>query len=532
MQIAIRSSKAPAAILIPAAIAVLALVITPLANSLYAEVNAATTVQPVTKRFAKKDVKESPDFQKHVVPLLGRLGCNGRSCHGSFQGRGGLQFSLFGYDFKADHEALFAEDSPRVDRDDPQESLIIQKPTSDDEHEGGQRYQKGGWEHRLITNWIENGAKFQEDVHKLADLQIEPSLLQFAKANEKQQLKVVAIWDDGTREDVTPLCRYQSNNSENAKIDENGLVTSNKPGDTHVVVFYDKAVIPVPVIRPVSDRVGKKYPAIASRTKVDELVVQKLRRLGVVPSDVCSDAEFLRRVRLDLTGTLPQADEVKAFLEDKSKDKRAKKIDSLLKTPEYAAWWTTKLCDFTGNNEQQLNNLAPGNNRRRAGSDWYNWIQRRVADNTPYDELAAGIITSVSRPKDKSYREYCEEMSEVYRDGSGKEFAELDNMTFYWARRDLRQPPERAIAFAYSFMGVRIQCAQCHKHPFDQWSKQDFADFSKFFSTAVYATTGRDRTEYRKMIKELGLEGERNNILRRKLGPMLEEGKTVPFGEL
>lgn len=492
---------------------------------------ADDVMPPVTERFADKNVDETPDFQRHVVPLFGRLGCNGRSCHGSFQGRGGFRLSLFGYDFKADHEALFDKDSPRVDVKNVQDSLIIHKPTDEFEHEGGERYKKGSWEHRLLTNWIKGGAEFKSDVQKLVELEVTPNALHFAKADEQAQLRVTAVWEDGVREDVTPLCRFQSNNTENAQIDENGLVVSKKPGDTHVVVFYDKAVVPVPVVRPVSEQYGDRYPKIAASTKVDALVIDKLRRLGVVPSDLCTDSEFLRRVRLDLTGTLPTASEVKQFLADESPNKRSAKIDQLLETEEYSAWWATKLCDFTGNNEQQLNNLTPGGNRGQAGSDWYNWIRTRVAKNEPYDKLAAGIVTAVSRPEGMEYREYCEMMSELYREDD-KSFADLDGMSYYWARRDLRQPPERAIAFAYSFMGVRIQCAQCHKHPFDQWSKQDFEDFSKFFSTAVYAQNGRDRKEYNQMIKELGLQGERGGQLRRKLGPLLEEGKTVPFGEL
>ncbi|MGH9895046.1 MAG: DUF1549 domain-containing protein, partial [bacterium] len=316
---------------------------------------------PVAQRFASADVQETPSFQRHVSPLFGRLGCNGRSCHGSFQGRGGFRLSLFGYDFKADHEALTQGDAPRVDVENPLDSLVLNKPTDADMHEGGLRYKKDTWEYHVFRRWIEAGAKFSSDeVQKLVRLEVTPPEIQFAASGETVQLKAVAVWPDGTREDVTPLCRFTSNSEQVAKITETGLVTATDPGDTHLVAFYDNAVVSVPVIRPVSDKVGDGFPQVATNNKVDELVLEKLRKLGVVPSDLCTDAEFLRRVYLDLTGTLPTAAEVETFLADESPGKRSAKIDELLNTPAYVAWWTTKLCDYTGNNDRMLNQVNQG----------------------------------------------------------------------------------------------------------------------------------------------------------------------------
>jgi hypothetical protein len=496
------------------------------------EVSASETLQPIGQRFKSADVTETPSFQKHVVPLLGRLGCNGRACHGSFQGQGGFRLSLFGYDFQADHVALHDEESPRVDVNETDESLILVKPTDEEMHEGGQRYKLGSWEHHVLKNWVAGGAKFdKDDVKKLKLLEITPSEVLFQKAGERQQLRVVAVWEDGVREDVTPLCRFKSNDDQIAKVDENGLLIGNKRGDTDLIVSYDRAVVAVPVIRPTTDLVGDRYPAVETPTRIDELVVAKLRKLGVVPSDRAGDAEFLRRVRLDLTGTLPAAEEVTRFLEDKSPDKRARKVDELLETPAYAAWWTTKLCDFTGNSEQNLNNVSPM--RNSAPQEWYSWIHRRVKENVPYDELASGIINASSMRDDQTYREYCEEMSAIYRDDD-KSFADLPSMTYYWSRRDFQNDIEaRAIGFAYSFMGLRIQCAQCHKHPFDQWSKDDFHQFKNFFSRIVAgranAAPREHRAEYNKLVAELGLKGKRGNELRKLLPDLLEEGKAIPF---
>jgi Protein of unknown function (DUF1549)/Protein of unknown function (DUF1553) len=490
---------------------------------------AGKTIAPINQRFRSADTREVPDLRSHVIPMMGKLGCNGRACHGSFQGRGGFRLSLFGYDFKADHAAMTKGDKPRVNLAKPDESLIIRKPSSDLIHEGGQRYKKGSWEHHVFKRWIEGGAKgVSADHPDFQGLDITPKELLFSSKGQHVQLKVVAKWSDGTREDVTPICRYQSNDTQVCRIDATGRITSGEPGDTHVVVFYDAGVVPVPVIRPVSDRVGSNYPHIPTPTTVDKLVVAKLRKLGIVPSELSTDAEFLRRVSLDLTGTLPSAKEVKSFLADKSPTKRQKKIDQLLKSPAYVAWWTTKLCDFTGNNDDGLVNVTPA--RGQASSDWYKWIYKRVGNNTPYDKIVENIVLATSRNKGESYEEFCKSMSAIYHTDSKKSFADRDYMPYYWARRTFRQPNDRAIGFAYTFLGMRIQCAQCHKHPFDRWTKDDFTQFTGFFAST--ASGIRDRAEYQTMLKKLGIEGKRGNQARRELANLLKEGKTIPFQEV
>ncbi|MEX2173815.1 MAG: DUF1549 and DUF1553 domain-containing protein [Pirellulaceae bacterium] len=511
-----------------------------LAGGTIARSAEADVLPPVTERFQSETVEEIPSFQRHVSPLFGRLGCNGRSCHGSFQGRGDFRLSLFGYDFKADHDELLKGDPLRANAEKPLESLILVKPTDADMHEGGQRYKKGGWEYHVFRRWLEGGAKFDEktDAQKLVALDIQPAEILFQAPGEQVQLTAVAVWPDGTREDVTALCRFQSNSDQVATITTDGLMTATEPGDTHVVVSYDNAVIAVPVIRPVSDQVGDKYPQVATPTKIDELVVQKLRKLGVVPSDLSTDAEFLRRVSLDLIGTLPTVGEVEQFLADASPSKRADKIEQLMMTPAYAAWWTTKLCDYTGNNDQKLNANQLGGARGGPTQQWYDWIHERVAGNVPYDEIVEGIVLSSSRLPGQSYTEYCESMSKLYHDDSEAKYADRPTMAYYWGRTGFRTTEERAIGFAYTFMGIRIQCAQCHKHPFDQWAKADFDAFEPFFSrTQTFAQGTREkevREEYEQIVKDLGLDDSelKGNQLRNKFAEKMREGKTVPFPEI
>ena len=478
---------------------------------------------------------EVPSFQKHVSPLMGRLGCNGRACHGSFQGRGDFRLSLFGYDFEADHAALM--DHGRINRDQVLESLMLTKPVDEDLHEGGKRFEKGGWEYWVLRRWVEAKAPFdKQKIEKLSRLQVEPTSMSFKKKGDTQQLKVVAHWESGAVEDVTSLCRFQTNDPSVATVNERGLVAAADIGDSHVVVSYDNAVVPVEVLRPYSELNEQTYPHIASRTRIDELVNSKLRSLGVVPSELCTDEEFLRRASLDVTGTLPTTTEVLAFTKDTDPNKRDRKIDELLERPGYASQWATFFCDMTGNNDDQLRNFLPTQRNDLPATQWYQWIHQRLEQNVSYDDLVEGIVTAKSRLPDESYADYCKNMSEICQDATGEKFADRPGLVHYWVRQNFRTPEEKAIGFAYTFLGVRIQCAQCHKHPFDQWTKADFENFERLFggiqgNQNSLATDARK--EFPKMVTELGVDKDlKGNQLRKELALKLEAGQTVPFPEL
>ncbi|MEQ1824903.1 MAG: DUF1549 and DUF1553 domain-containing protein [Pirellula sp.] len=484
---------------------------------------------------------EVPDFQRHISPMLGRLGCNGRACHGSFQGQGGFMLSLFGYDFDLDHKALLDEKSSRVDIKSPLNSLILTKPVDADMHEGGQRFKKNGWEYAVLRRWIEAGAlkrpKGQTDDQKLVTLEVSPLEISFDDAGKKRPLQVIAVWQDGTKENVTELCRYFSNDTAIAQIDEHGVVTGGDRGDTHVVVAYDNAVVPVTVLRP-SGPTGELKSQIANaKTDIDRFVLTKLDKMGIQPSDSATDGEFFRRVSLDISGTLPTSAQVREFLDNPSPDKRQKAIENLLDSPGYAAQWATFLCDITGNNDDQLRNFTYL--RDLPSQHWYQWIYDRIQKNTPYDQIVEGIVTAVSREPGESYREYCDAMTRIAKDKTGKSFAERSDMMYYWARNNQKTAEERAIAFAYAFCGVRIQCAQCHKHPFDQWSKKDFDHFERLFED-IQANQNTLQADAKKVAEELiadlglakSLKG--NNLakeIQTKFTSKDFEG-TIPFPEI
>ncbi len=493
---------------------------------------AADDLVPVNQRFAEVDGKETPSFQRHVIPLLGRLGCNGRACHGSFQGQGGFRLSLFGYDFKADHDALSAGKSPRVDVKDASKSLALLKPTRTVAHKGGKRMDVGGWEHHLLSRWIKAGAPSVKTADaEFASLDVEPREHLFDKIGAKRQLKVVAHWTDGGSEDVTPLCRFRSNDESIAIVDESGLITAVGKGGTDIVGFYDNGVVPVQVILPVSEKFGKNFPDVPTPTKIDELVNTRLRKLGIVPSDLCSDVEFLRRVSLDMTGTPPRPDEVEAFMADKSVGKRTKKIDELLTRPTYAAWWAVRFSDWTGNAEATG---TLGGERGLNGEKsklWYKWLNARIADNMPYDKLVEGIVLARSRPPEQTFDQYCAEMSSYFRTNNPADFTKRPDMPFFWMRKTLGRPEGKALAFAHSFLGVSLQCAECHKHPYDQWTKQDFEQFAAFFNGIGYRVGSKDSVKTMK--SKAGLVGDEDaGGYARQFIKLAEAGTLLPFKEL
>lgn len=489
---------------------------------------------PVVDRADERFMSDSalPDFQRHVIPLLGRLGCNGRMCHGSFQGKGGFNLSMFGYDFAADLKALTTGDQPRANPANVDTSLILNKPTSDDDHGGGLRFEKGGWEYQLLKNWITHGAKGVDGPSKLTAFEVTPVEVVFEKAGDSTQLNCVAVWEDGSREDVTPLARFQTNDDTVAEVSDSGLITCKSPGDTYVVAFYDNGIFSTQVMMPVSDRTGERYPEVAATTEIDRRVVSKLSKLGIVPSPVCSDEQFLRRVSLDLIGTLPSSAELKAFLADSSPDKRQSKIDELLQTEAYATWWAVKLADLTGSNSQALGSTDMNT---PASDQWNAWLQRRLKENVGWDRIAAGIILATSRRPDQTYDTYVAEQSMHLKTKDATDFTSLDNpMHYYWFRSNNQTDTDRALTFGYTFMGIRLQCAQCHKHPFDQWSKDDFEKFAGFFQRIRTGAAPDARAPQADLMTKLGVPEKLDTAsLRRQMYLRVSaEGLPIPWNEV
>lgn len=496
------------------------------------------TLPSVEIRFAPNrdgstDEKEIPDLQRHVMPMIGKLGCNSRHCHGSFQGRGGLVLSLFGYDFKKDHAALTGRSSSgssqRIDHNEPAQSLILGKATELVDHEGGQRFAADSWEYEVLKRWIAAGAPKPEQAVKLKSLQVTPTSLDWEKLNSPRSLKVIAHWADGHKEDVTPLSRFRSNDDAVVKVRSDGQLEATGYGDTHVIVFYDNGVhaVPARVVSP--NRPALPWPQDPVETKVDQLVNRQLRSLGIVPSGICSDHEFLRRVCIDLTGTLPPPEEVRRFIKDKSQGKRLRKIEELLERPAFAAWWATKLCDFTGCNPQQQAELG-----QHLAEQWYMWIYQRLLEKAPYDEIVEGIFLANSRKPNESSEDYHQRVSGFFKNEDPIDFTANESMPHFWSRTNIKTPQAKGLAVAHSFLGIRLQCAECHKHPWDQWTQADFRQFSEFFSPIQYGVPAQDFDVYQRLAQKTGVQvkGKEGSPIRDEQMVKASKGQVVPWREV
>lgn len=491
-------------------------------------------LESADQRYATADISETPDFQRHVVPLLSRLGCNGRSCHGSFQGRGGMQLSLFGYDFEMDYAALVAEaessEGRRVDWEDADNSLMLLKALMQVEHGGGQRFDGEGWEHRLLRRWIQTGEKKVVKPRELSHLEVAPAEIVFQSKSSPISLRVVAVWKEGTREDVTPLCRFRTNDDSIATVDKDGLVRSTGPGDTNVIAFYDNGIVAVPILRPLCDGVKRELTRESDgEAGIDVFVNAKLAKLGITPSDRCTDSEFLRRVSINLTGTSPTPAEITDFLADSSSNKRERKVDQLLKRPAYAAWWANKICDFTGCNPNQQVELG-----QEISVQWYTWVYQRLRENLPYDEIVQRIVLANGRKPSQSYEQYAEQTSAFFRDENPTNFSRRATMPHYWTRHSMRESEQAAQAFAQNFLGIRMQCAQCHKHPFAPWTQNDFTEFARFFEPIQFGVQPDAQDAYQRLAKQVGLSlrGPNSGAIRSETLRQARKGRTIPWREL
>lgn len=452
---------------------------------------ADQAVESASTRWANGDARQAPEFRRHVVPLFSKLGCNMRGCHGSFQGQSGFRLSLFGFEPELDRKELLevdelsSGDGPRANLKDPAASLMLKKPTSKDDHEGGQRMPVDSWQHNVFKQWISSGAKFDADKDsKLVRFELQPSEIVFEDRSQPGRVKAVAWFDDGTSEDVTDLTTFSSNDEGIAKIQPDGTINVDRIGDTAVIAQYAGGVASTQVLVPAAgDRTT--FPNFPAHNSVDNFVVAKLRKLNMHPSELCSDEDFLRRAFLDVIGTLPTPDEVRAFLEDLDPDKRAALIDRLLDRPEYAMYWGMKFSDWTGNakyisrNPQQWNWV------------WQQWVEDKMSRNMPYDEFVYGFVCATSL-EGRSREEYLAEAEKVKLNIAGRynydngTYAKRKTLDLYWISVERRSPETMVLQTANAFLGLRLECAQCHNHPFDRWTQKDFEGFQSVFMLAKF----------------------------------------------
>ena len=440
-------------------------VLSPLADGqteLKVKFQGKTLVVPVKIVAAQAD--EPISFLKDVMPVFTKAGCNAGGCHGTSRGKDGFRLSLFGYDPDGDYHRLTREAiARRINLALPEESLLLEKATRKVPHTGGELFQTDSEFYRTLLAWLQAGApKDAPDVAKVVRLDIHPLQSVLEGVGEAQQLSVRAFYSDGTDRDVTALTAFMGNNDAAVKVSAAGQATALSRGEAFITARYEGFATGVQILA-IPKNLNFTWPAVAENNYIDTLVHAKLRKLRIAPSDLCDDPTFLRRVYLDITGTLPTPAQVRTFLADASAGKRDAVIDDLLGRKEFADLWVMKWAEILQirSADQQVQMST------KSALQYFDWLEGEITQNVPVDVMVKKLLTA-----------------------TGPSF-EAPAANFYKIERDTLKLSENV---AQAFMGVRVQCTQCHNHPFDRWTMNDYYGFAAFFAQ-VGRKSGEDPRE-------------------------------------
>ena len=400
----------------------------------------------------------SVDFDRDIQPILTKNSCNAGACHGKQRGQNGFQLSLLGFDSQFDFDALTKESrGRRTSVAVPESSLLLLKPANVIAHGGGRRLDRDGRGYQLIQSWIESGMpRAVPGAAALTGINVEPTEAILIRGGQ-QQLRVTARYVDGSTRDVTDLAAYQSNESAVGAVDDGGLITAGSIlGDTSVMARYLGRIAVCSVLVPHPEPAPPHaYVGLPQRNEIDGLVWKRLQKLGITPSEAAAEHTVLRRLYLDIIGRGPTAEEARTYLTDASANRRAKLIDELLESPEYAEHWACKWTDLLRPNPYHVGIKATLN--------YDAWIRDSFRKNKPFDQFVRDLITA---------------QGSTFRDG---------NATLY---RDRRTPEELTTLVSQVFLGVRLECAKCHHHPFEVYGQDDFYSFAAYFAKIGRKGTG------------------------------------------
>ncbi|QDT42998.1 hypothetical protein Pan241w_30930 [Gimesia alba] len=398
-----------------------------------------------TQLMVKPLTDAAPGFDDRIMPLLSKHSCN--TCHGKPRGQNGFELSLFGSDSVKDYNSIVKQArGRRISQAIPDQSLLLKKATSSIPHGGGKRFNEESVAYQTIHDWIQGGTpRGNKSDAIVSHIEVFPKE-RVLQTEAEQQLSVIAHYANGFVEDVTHLTIYHSNEESMVQIGDTGLIKAqDRQGEFAVVVVFGGQVSAFRGIIPFGYPVENPHK---SDNPIDKAVFAKLERLGIPPSPLCADDQFLRRVTIDLAGRLPSLEETKLFLADQSPDKRDKKIEQLLDSPEYADYFASKWIHL-------LRNARSAPEHRRGTFSFHHWIRESFRQNKSYDQFVREILTAsgdvTQHPPAVWYREVSKMEDQV------------ENMS-------------------QVFLGVRITCARCHHHPFEKWSQQDYYQLAAFFS--------------------------------------------------
>ena len=401
-----------------------------------------------------KNVDANPaiEFRNEVMQVLTKAGCNTGKCHGSASGKDGFRLSLFGYDPEGDHYRLTRELSGRrISLAEPERSLLMQKALGEVPHTGGQCIETESESYDLLRQWIREGAKTDpKKVPLPIGIEVFPKQSVFASPSGQQKLVVMANFSDGSRRDVSPYVVFLSNNDATASVDENGMVEAKGPGAAFVLARFDQFTEGSTII--VRPEGLFELPKAKSESPIDRLVDQRLNFLHILPSELSNDGQFLRRVSLDLIGQLPTVEEYEQFAKDNSPNKRSATIDRLLDRPEFQDIWVMRWAELL--QIRTRNGVSP-----KALRLYDQWLRDAVHQGMTIDQIVQRVLPANG--------------------------GTLENPATNYYQTETT-PQLIAESVAQVFLGTRIQCAQCHNHPFDRWTMDDYYGFASFFSQVGY----------------------------------------------
>lgn len=393
-------------------------------------------------------------FQRDVMPVLTAEGCNTGSCHGSARGQDGFMLSLFGYDPKGDHFRLTrAMPGRRINLAIPEDSLFITKTIEAVPHTGGKLFEKDSASYKVLLEWVKDGAHFDKETGKdlvlPTSIEVRPTQAVLKGSGAKLPLTVRAIYSDGSDRDVTSLTTFSTSNDNSVKIiPDSGLITSAKRGEAFLMGRFHTFSEGMQTIV-IPSKMDYKRPALPVLNYIDTHVHEKLHKLRVIPSEVCDDSVFIRRIHLDLVGRIPTPEERSAFLKDTNPKKREAIVNQLIETKDFTEIWVMKWAELLQIRTFQ-NQVS-----YKAALLYHNWLRAKIAANTPFNEIVRELLMS-----------------------KGGTFS-TPATNFFQVELETKKLTENV---AQVFMGTRIQCAQCHNHPFDRWTMEEYYQFAAFFA--------------------------------------------------
>lgn len=432
--------------------------LTPIQNGkghLDVELGSKHTSIPIT--VAGIGVIPKVDFIRDVNPVMTKVGCNAGTCHGAKEGKVGFKLSLRGYDPLFDVRSLKDDlAGRRLNAAAPDDSLMLLKATAGVPHEGGQKFKVGDPYYELLRAWIADGAKLDLSAQRVTKIDVSPRNPVVQQLGGRQQFRVVATYSDGRTRDVTAEAFVESGNTDVAAVvpESNGLIKTLRRGEAPVLARYEGNYLAT-TLTVMGDRTGFTWQEPEKWSRIDELVAAKWQRMKIQPSDLCSDADFLRRVHLDLTGLPPTAEELRAFLADTAppRQKRDAVVDRLIGSPDFVEHWTNRWASLL-----QVNSKFLGG---EGATKFREWIKGQVAANTPYNVFAKEILTA---------------------SGSNRE----NPAASYW--KILREPAEAMENTTHLFLATRFNCNKCHDHPFERWTQDQYYHLGAYFSQVGYET--------------------------------------------